>query len=732
MQMFLNSPLEIGEEQHVTQGTNTALINAVCQEVLKALKGQSGDSGSTAARPIPSAFVGNSMIASSFIQLSESTGMSWIVDTGASDHMSSYLPHFTTKRTLQRPVLVRLPYGHTKIVSIVGNIKICPGITLQNVLYVQDFKYNLLSISKLLEDNDFVALFTQKGFMVQDPTTKRIVADGNKESGLYKLQAAGFQHRHITGDTLLHTKEEEPLRIVNNVDCKDLLLMHTRLGHASLSKMSHLDDISSEVLSKFICDSCQMAKFHRVPFSVSNSRATTLFELIHADLWGPYRKPDTSGAHYFLTILDDNTQSTWVYLMQNKMQVPDQIRNFNLYVQNQFSTSIKTIRTDNGTEFFQENCGSIFKQYGIIHQRSVAGTPQQNGRVERKHRHLVETTRAIKIHASLLDKFWGSCILATTYIINRLPSSVLKWKSPFEILYGSKPDMSHLKTIGCLCYALNLKPRHDKFAAKGRRCILLGYSAGQKAYKLYDLDNHTIFVSRDVHFEENVFPFNQHVSAQQHPSPHILPQFIPICSDSDAYQDLEHLFPTQSPQSSITPIPPSPNATQEPIPISCIHNTPIIPDLQSDGPPHIPSNIISPIPSPLLRRTARIIKPPGWLQDFACSVSTSTSNTAPSNAMNPLLQHSNFNHLHPTYVASLCNVLSLKEPHTYTQASQDPRWVDAMNQEIAALEVNDTWEITDLPHDKKAISSKWVYKIKFKPEGTVERFKARFVVRGFD
>ena len=116
--------------------------------------------------------------------------------------------------------------------------------------------------------------------------------------------------------------------------------------------MSHLDDVSTNILNKFICDSCQMAKFHRVPFSVSNSRATTSFELVHADLWGPYRKLDISGAYYFLTILDDHTRSTWVYLLQNKMQVPDQLRNFILHVQNQFSKTVKTIRTDNGIEFF--------------------------------------------------------------------------------------------------------------------------------------------------------------------------------------------------------------------------------------------------------------------------------------------------------------------------------------------------------------------------------------------
>jgi len=100
------------------------------------------------------------------MQLDEFTGMSWIVNTGASDHMSSHLPLFTQKRELQRPILIKLSDGNTKTVTMVGNIKIHPNIVLKDVLYVKNFKYDLLSISKLLEDGDLVALFTQKGFMV--------------------------------------------------------------------------------------------------------------------------------------------------------------------------------------------------------------------------------------------------------------------------------------------------------------------------------------------------------------------------------------------------------------------------------------------------------------------------------------------------------------------------------------------------------------------------------------
>ena len=242
--------------------------------------------------------------------------------------MSSHLPLFTQKRILQKPILIRLPDGTTKTVTTMGNIKVHPGIILKDVLYVKDFKYSLLSISKFREDNDLVALFTQKGFMVQDPTTKRIVVDGNKESRLlpsrlHKLNAADFLHRSIVFDAFLDNKANESSSVVNHVDRKDLVLLHNRLRHSSLSKMSHLEDVPNNVLNKFICDLCQMAKFHTVPFSISNSRAITPFELIHANLWVLYRKLDTSGAHYFLMILDDHTRSTLVYLLQSKMQVPD-------------------------------------------------------------------------------------------------------------------------------------------------------------------------------------------------------------------------------------------------------------------------------------------------------------------------------------------------------------------------------------------------------------------------
>ena len=117
------------------------------------------------------------------------------------------------------------------------------------------------------------------------------------------------------------------------------------------------------------------------------------------------------------------------------MQVPNCISGFISYVQTHFK-EVKHIRSDNGIEIFQDFCSELFKKSDILHQRSAPRTPQQHGRVERKHRHLIETTKAMRIHANLPHKIWGSCILAATYIINRLPTAVLNWKSPFEKMFS--------------------------------------------------------------------------------------------------------------------------------------------------------------------------------------------------------------------------------------------------------------------------------------------------------
>ena len=103
--------------------------------------------------------------------------------------------------------------------------------------------------------------------------------------------------------------------------------------------------------------------------------------------------------------------------------------------------------------------------------------------------------------------------LAAGYLIYRTPSAVLQNKTPFEVLYGHAPGYKHLRVLGSLAYAHNLDHKGDKFATRSRRCVFLGYPYGKKGWKLFDLEKEVVFTSRDVIFQEKVFPFAVQVSS---------------------------------------------------------------------------------------------------------------------------------------------------------------------------------------------------------------------------
>ena len=122
-------------------------------------------------------------------------------------------------------------------------------------------------------------------------------------------------------------------------------------------------------------------------------------------------------------------------------------------IKTQFDSYVKIVRSDNGTEFLNSQCRNLFNHLGILHQSSCPHTPQQNGVVERKHRHILNIARAIRFQAHLPIRFWGYCIKAAVYLMNRLPSSAISNKSPYGLLHCKQPSLTNLRVIGCLCYA---------------------------------------------------------------------------------------------------------------------------------------------------------------------------------------------------------------------------------------------------------------------------------------
>ncbi|KAL1190668.1 Retrovirus-related Pol polyprotein from transposon RE2 [Cardamine amara subsp. amara] len=180
------------------------------------------------------------------------------------------------------------------------------------------------------------------------------------------------------------------------------------------------------------------------------------------------------------------------------------LRNFVALVERQFDKKIKIIRSDNEAEFL--SVGDYLREKGILHETSCVSTPQQNGRVERKHRYILNVASAFRFQSHLPVEFWGFCILTAGYLINRTLTAVLNDKTPFKMLYNMFPPMNHLHVFGCLCNVHNQKHKGDKFATRSNHSIFIGFLYGKKGWKIYDLETGVISSSQDVMFLEYTTP----------------------------------------------------------------------------------------------------------------------------------------------------------------------------------------------------------------------------------
>jgi hypothetical protein len=443
----------------------------------------------------------------------------WIIDTGASDHISPESEDLIDVQTLKYKQMINLPNGHTSIISQVGNKVLQNKIELKNVLVVPSFKFRLLSVSKLTKDSQCFVTFYEQFCVIQDLKTRKVLGLGKKKADLYHLLNLPLEQVHAQLSSMVVSALEDcslysffancsvPDTFAFSVFNNSYSLWHHRLGHVSNSTLKHIDSVPQchSNASNKACLTCPMAKFAKLPYPTSVSHSKVPFHLIHIDIWGPYKVPTIGHHRYFLTIVDDCSRAVWTYLLVKKSDAFTVLKSFHTFVKTQFEKDIKIIRSDNALEFLKGSIGPYMKSLGIEHQTSCVNRPQQNGRVERKHRNILEISRALRLHAHLPVHYWGDCVITATYLINRFPTAVLKFKTPYEILMHSKPDYGHLRVFWCLAVASNPTRVADKFESRGVPCLFLGYPQHQKGYKLYNLLTHTRFVSRDVVFYEHIF-----------------------------------------------------------------------------------------------------------------------------------------------------------------------------------------------------------------------------------
>jgi hypothetical protein len=136
---------------------------------------------------------------------------------------------------------------------------------------------------------------------------------------------------------------------------------------------------------------------------------------------------------------------------------------------------------------------------------SCPHTPQQNGVVERKHRHLIHCAFALLSESNLPMSYWHYAVSTAAHVINRLPTSNLSSKSPWEVLFYKSPNLTHLRTFGCQCFPLLTPYTAHKLYPKTTPCVFLGYPNTSKGYLCFDPIIHKIYTSRHVLFNESVF-----------------------------------------------------------------------------------------------------------------------------------------------------------------------------------------------------------------------------------
>jgi len=326
-----------------------------------------------------------------------------------------------------------------------------------------------------------------------------------------------------------------------------------------------------------------------------------------------------------------------------------------------------------------------------------------------------------------------------------MPTSVLRNKSPFETLFHQPPDYGFLRTFGCLCFPFLRPYNAHKLDYRSTPCVFLGYSSCHLGYRCLDLSSDRIYISRHVRFHENSFPFieSTRVPATTNSNPQpapisclpaltsfpssnppqtsILSSHTSVPLPPSATMSLDHfagsdsaaadITATESPPSTMPPTSPSQvPASSSQVPTESSPGLDLCIDLSSYSIPQQSPPIRSPdSPAAVASRHHPMVLRPR--QHKSVNVSSVSASPLPPN-------------LQVTYS-------SAHEPLSFREADRFLCWHSAMESEITALHANDTRSLVLHEPSMNVVGCRWVYKIKRRADGTVERYKAHLVARGF-
>jgi histone deacetylase 1/2 len=659
----------------------------------------------------------------------------WYLDTGATDHMTSDLDRLHIRERYNGHEQVHVGNGAGLQISHIGHSTInadANPLQLRNVLHVPQISKHLLSAHQLTKDNDVFLEIHPYHFLVNDQASRARLLQGKCEAGLYPIKSSEISVAKCAMLSARASKEQ----------------WHRRLGHPSSQVVNSILSLNKLPVCNNsqhanVCNACQQAKSHQLPFPLSTHVSTSPLELIYTDVWGP-AIVSVGGFKYYVSFVDDFSKFTWVYLLHAKSDVESTFYKFQKHVELLLDKKIKCVQSDWGGEY--RRLHKYFENTGIAHRVSCPHTHQQNGSIERKHRHIVETGLSLLAQSCMPVTFWDEAFLASTYLINRLPTRVIDNATPLERLLGdkAKPNYHMLKAFGCACFP-NLRPYNaKKLSFRSKECVFIGYSGNHKGYKCLDTSTGRVYISRDVVFDETSFPFSRKYESSLDPPDYTQlldsrfgtpanstndPKgplqtrtvFLPAGTltphaDRHASNDDRSSSHADGPAGSSTPC--SSGSSPEPATPSAhgasgdsSHQQPSAasPALDSSASSSAASSAAStPSPAPAPERPHHMVT---RLRDHTWKALERTDGTV-------------------TYTAVRADDADT-EPASAVVALRHPQWKAAMDAEFAALQKNHTWRLVPPRRGLNVIDSRWVFKVKRRPDGTVDRYKARLVAKGF-
>src|SRR5882762_9274941 len=456
------------------------------------------------------------------------------------------------------------------------------------------------------------------------------------------------------------------------------------------------------------------------------------------------------GNLYFATFLDDHSAHGVVYGLKTKDQLKDVFEHYLSWSQNHTGRTLKVLHSDCGGEYMNQVLQHRLASLGIEHHRTMPGSPQQNGCAKCWNRTLLERALSMLHGACLSAGFWELAVHAAVHIYNRTPTRILGWKTPHSLWSnGHVPDVSYFRIFGCLAYVHTQSDKRTKLEPKSRPMTFVGYETHSKGYHFWDKVSHSVVLSRDVSFDELTFPHCPCDSTSPRPSSLINPDLLFLSPPPPPSSGLD-LSDGDSSDGSSPSRPAMPLPAQPPTPVT---------------PPSAPA------PPPPRTRASRINRdppppsPPRWFvadrSDTQSGRSSRRRALLTEGDLEGVLERPRRNVARPTRFAdstygdrpftsvdqddsdddlyhtpgagpSLSTLLAQavsRDPYTLAEALSSPdadEWHSACQYELDMMSAMGTWDLVDLPPDRKVVRNKWVFK--HKADG---RYRARLVAKGF-